>query len=47
MGVVMKQTTFAGIDVSAKELIVCTQVNNEQEKLNSFDNTDAGHTKLI
>ena len=43
----MKSITYAGIDVSAKELVVCTQFNEKEENLNSFDNSPQGHKKLI
>jgi len=43
----MKSITLAGIDVSAKELVVCSQVNSNSEQITTFDNTPEGHNKLL
>jgi len=43
----MKPLNFVGIDVSAKELVVQIEVNNKRRVHAIFDNTSAGHQKLI
>lgn len=43
----MLATTFAGIDISAKELVVCCQIDDGELTHHEFENTVVGHKKLI
>ena len=43
----MKNPDFAGIDVSAKELVVAIKRGQRAPRLLTFDNNPAGHRKLV
>lgn len=42
----MKDFNYAGIDVSAKELVVSTHIDQKQKTLHSFENSPQGHQQI-